>query len=260
MKRSSFFWFCSVLLYGTILFTTTGCEKDDPPPPPVDPGTVADADGNEYVTVTIGDQVWMAENLKTTKYRNGTDIENPGTDDEAWRNNTTGAYSWYNNDINQKETYGASYNWNAIENANGLCPAGWHVSTNDDWNRLMNYLQTEHQLTNNSEDINAIGNKLKSCRQIDSPIGGECATSAHPRWNYHDVQFGTNDFGFAALPGGGRGARGSFESAGAFGFWWTSNEGAEDAGVYRYINFDTSPVYQGNFNKSAGLAVRCVKD
>lgn len=260
MKKRSFFWLCSAFLLGTFLFVTTACEEDDPPEPPVTPGVVTDADGNEYQTVTIGNQEWMAENLKTTKYRDGTAIENPGNITEEWRTNTSGAYSWYNNDITNKQTYGASYNWYAVNNEKELCPAGWHVSTSTDWNRLMNYLQNEHELTNNIDDINAIGNKLKSCRQVDSPIGGDCATEQHPRWNFHETQFGTDDFGFSALPGGGRGARGTFESAGAFGFWWTADENTEESSTYRYINWDQSAVFQGTFDKSAGLAVRCVKD
>lgn len=87
-------------------------------------GDVYDYDGNKYSAVIIGDQCWMRENLKTTHYRNGTAIVYPGSNNTVWETNNTGAYAWYNNDIGWKGIYGAIYNYYAVANSNGLCPAG----------------------------------------------------------------------------------------------------------------------------------------
>ncbi|MDZ7743914.1 MAG: FISUMP domain-containing protein [Bacteroidota bacterium] len=108
--------------------------------------TVTDIDGNVYNTVLIGNQCWMKENLKTTTYRNGTEIPNV-TDANAWQILTTGAYVWYDNDISWKDSYGALYNWYTTIDPNGLCPAGWHVPTNDEWTDLTDYLSAESRLT-----------------------------------------------------------------------------------------------------------------
>jgi len=104
---------------------------------------VTDIDGNVYRTVQIGNQVWMAENLKTTKYPDGTSISYPGADNTAWQNNTTGAYAWYNNDISWKDSYGALYNWHAVNSDKGLCPPGWHVPSDAEWTQLVDYVVSQ---------------------------------------------------------------------------------------------------------------------
>lgn len=102
---------------------------------------VADIEGNTYKTVQIGSQLWMAENLKTTKYSNGTEI--PLVTGQEWYTMTSQGYCWYNNDYkNFGKIYGALYNWAAIETGN-LCPTGWHVPTDNDWNTLCKYLGGE---------------------------------------------------------------------------------------------------------------------
>ena len=104
--------------------------------------TVTDIDGNRYKTVVIGEQEWMAENLKTTKFNDGADIPNV-TDMTDWVRIPASAYSWYNNDITNKETYGALYNWYTV-NAGYLCPDGWRVPADADWTILTNFLQSGH--------------------------------------------------------------------------------------------------------------------
>ena len=153
---------------------------------------LVDIDGNTYNTVQIGDQCWMKENLKTTTYRNGTAIPNV-TDANAWSNVHYGAYVWYDNDITWKDKYGALYNWFTTVDANGLCPTGWHVPTNDEWTALTDYI---------GGTGSPHGNELKSCRQMNSPLGGECNTNEHPRWNASHIHYGTDDYGFSGLPGG----------------------------------------------------------
>src|SRR5450759_4787246 len=103
--------------------------------------TVKDIDGNVYKTVTIGKQVWMVENLKTTKYNDGITIPLV-IDNTAWTDLITPKYSWFNNDIANKEVYGALYNWYTV-NTNKLCPKGWHIPTDEEWTTLTTYLGGE---------------------------------------------------------------------------------------------------------------------
>ncbi|MDP2423933.1 MAG: FISUMP domain-containing protein [Bacteroidales bacterium] len=199
-----------------------------------------DADGNNYATVTIGSQTWLAENLKTTKYRNGEDIVYPGTDNTTWQNNTTGAYAWWNHNISWKDIYGALYNWYVISSANGLCPPGWHIPNNTEWVQLTNFAGGEY----------VAGGKLKSPRT---------APASHPRWK--DPNAGATDqYGFSAFPGGHRGDIGLLYGVDGSGYWWSSTEQSSTIAFYRYMIYDGGNIYGGNFNKSFGCSVRCLKD
>jgi uncharacterized protein (TIGR02145 family) len=220
--------------------------------------TITDVDGNVYNTVLIGNQCWMKENLKTTKYRNGTPIEYPGSNNSAWQNNTTGAYAWYGNDINWKDSYGALYNWHAVNNTNGLCPTGWHVPSDAEWTQLVDYVVA--QGFPNSNVINGAGNALKSCRQVNSPLGGDCNTTEHPRWNSHSTHHGFDEFGFSGLPGGIRLSDGSFNLIGYGGYWWSSTEYITFYAWCRLLTYGFGYVYRLDFNKSDGFSVRCLRD
>ena len=224
-------------------------------------GLVTDIDGNTYMTTIIGNQCWMKENLRTTKYQNGTPIEYPGTDNSAWQNNTTGAYAWYNNDIAWKDIYGALYNWHAVNNSNGLCPAGWHVPSDEEWTELLDYV-VDQGFPNEYLNPNGAGNALKSCRQVSSPLGGSCATSEHPRWNSYSNHYGFDEFGFSALPGGLRETDGSPYGIGHQGLWWSSTvvESYSTYAWYRDLIGAYGTVNQNNNSKSYGFSVRCVKD
>lgn len=210
-----------------------------------------DIDGNSYNTVEIGNQCWMKENLKTTKYNNGTSIIYPGSSNSTWANNTTGAYAWYNNDIENKSTYGALYNWYAVNNFTELCPAGWHVPNNEDWTTLTDFIGgmgSPH------------GNELKSCRQINSPLGEGCNTTEHPRWIEHQTNFGTDDYGFSGLPGGLRFSDGFFVDVGGGAFWWSYSQASGYYGWYLYLYyFDSIMVMDNYFDMNTGFSVRCVK-
>lgn len=192
-------------------------------------GTVSDIEGNIYKTITIGTQTWMAENLKTTKYRNGNSISNV-TDNEVWGNLTTPGYCWYDNDVSKKKNYGALYNWYAI-NSGILCPIGWHIPTDAEWTTLERYL-------GGYVDV-----KLKA---IDQWWGG------------------TNTSGFTAIPGGYRidESNAFFNYLGTNGYWWSSTE--DNYGVNGYVLLDQ--VLSGGKNghssnhKNAGLSIRCIKD
>ena len=128
---------------------------------------VTDIDGNFYPSVIIGFQEWMSENLKTTKYSNGNPIDYPGDDLSAWDNNTTGAYSWYFNNIAWKESYGALYNWYATNNPNGLCPVGWRVPSSTEWIQMIDYVVAQGYPNEGGYDyignIDGAGNAVKSC-------------------------------------------------------------------------------------------------
>jgi uncharacterized protein (TIGR02145 family) len=213
--------------------------------------TITDIDGNVYNTVQIGSQCWMAENLKTTTYSNGTLIPNV-MDANAWSNLTTGAYVWYGNDISWKDKYGALYNWYTTVDPNGLCPTGWHVPTNDEWTALTDYIGG----TNSPH-----GNELKSCRQVNSPMGGDCNTTEHPRWNEHNTQYGTDTYGFSTLPGGYRHFNGPFYSIGEFGYWWSSLEFSTFLAWFRCLYYDYGSVFESyGYDKQGGFSVRCLRD
>jgi uncharacterized protein (TIGR02145 family) len=190
-----------------------------------------DADGNNYPVVQIGNQIWMAENLKTTKYNDGSILSNI-TDNNIWNNLQSGAYCWYENNISLKDTYGALYNWNAISTKK-LAPIGWHVPTDAEWTTLTNYLGGE---------ANA-GNKLKEtgAKHWKSPIA-------------------TNETGFTALPCGFRDYKGTFQNIGSFGYWWSSSPASTMSVWYRLMYNNNSNVGRYYSNKSSGYAVRCVKD
>jgi uncharacterized protein (TIGR02145 family) len=213
--------------------------------------TVTDIDGNTYNTVQIGSQCWMKENLKTTTYRNGTSIPNV-TDANAWSNLTTGAYVWLYNDISWKDSYGALYNWYTTVDPNGLCPPGWHVPTDDEWIALTDYIGGSGE---------PHGNELKSCRQVNSPLGGNCNTSEHPRWeeDTNNGNYGTDDYGFSGLPGGLRYDDGNFFGA-YWGIWWSSTVYSPSSARCRHLYYGYGNVYVDYNYKYFGFSVRCLRD
>jgi uncharacterized protein (TIGR02145 family) len=196
--------------------------------------TVTDIEGNVYHTVTIGTQVWMVENLKVSKYNDGTAIPLV-TDGAAWSNLTTPGYCWYYNDTTtNKNTYGALYNWYTV-NTGKLCTTGWHVPSNDEWFVLTDYLGGE----------SVAGGKLKETGTIHwkSPNTGA-----------------TNESGFTALPGGLRGGNGVFDNNRFDGYWWSSVQYYSYGAWSRYIGYDGIGVYRYSDYEQNGFSVRCVRD
>ncbi|MBK9358857.1 MAG: PKD domain-containing protein [Bacteroidales bacterium] len=202
-------------------------------------GTVTDIDGNVYETLEIGNQEWMIENLEVTHYRNGDSIPNE-TVWTQWGLLTTGAYCWYNNDINWKDPYGALYNWYAVVDSRGLCPAGWHTPSDAEWTVLTNYLGGEDEA----------GGKMKSTRK---------PPDAHPRWNLPNAG-ATNKSAFSVLPGGERPNNGVYSEFGSYGFLWSSVEFNSDYAWFRSMNCDNSKVTRLYTNKEKGRSVRCIRD
>jgi uncharacterized protein (TIGR02145 family) len=220
--------------------------------------TMIDGEGNLYRTITVGGKEWMAENLKVTKYNDGTAIAKP-EDNEQWAANSSGAYTIYPHsyisDIDSDEqmvaAYGIHYNWYAVDNPKGLCPVGWRIPTDTDWTDLTN------QITGSTD---LIGNKLKSRRQINSPLGGNYATTEHPRWEENSTYWGTDDYGFSALPSSYRFSSGTWLNIGFTGRWWTSTSLGDSNAWFREITYDYGQITRTVDAKNYGLSVRCIRD
>ena len=194
-------------------------------------GQVTDIDGNVYNTVTIGSQCWMAENLKTTRYNDGTAIPT-GLSDAAWEATTSGAYAIYDNNANNNTIYGKLYNWYAV-NTGKLAPAGWHVPTDAEWTTLINFLGGE----------TVAGNKMK----------------ATTLWRAYTGITNTNSSGFTGLPAGFRNTSGTFNNIGDDGHFWSSTEYSINYAWYRYLSYSSSNAGRANYNRR-GISVRCVRD
>lgn len=225
MKMTSF-----VILLVTIIFFNFSCSDRDKN---TSSDGIADIDGNVYDTVTIGTQVWLVQNMKTTRYRNGTAIPNV-KDATQWSNLASGAYCNYDNDPGNATTYGRLYNWYALNDSRNIAPLGWHVATDAEWTTLTTYL--------GGEDV--AGNKLR-----DTTIG---------QWS-RPSEGATNESGFTALPGGNRYYGGNFNYVGNSGYWWSATEFFVQAWA-RYISYSDSNVTRIRESKTLGFSVRCVKD
>jgi uncharacterized protein (TIGR02145 family) len=215
-----------------------------------------DGDNNNYPVVEIGSQVWMAENLKTTKYKDGSTAIPLVTDGASWVALTTPAYCWQSNDeASYKATYGALYNWYTVSTGN-LCPTGWHAPTDYEWTTLENYLIDNGY----NYDGTTTGNKIAK------------ALGSTTLWNY-DSNTGTvgntdypakrNATGFTALPGGYRFDNGYYFAIGNCCIWWSAT--ADDGTIYAgardigYVNFDHFSLLRIGPAKPNGISVRCVQ-
>lgn len=229
MRKSETIKILSLIIVTLIFLQIISCKKDD------GPESVTDIDGNEYGLVTIGDQVWMKANLRTTKYNDGTEIPYV-TDNTEWSNLTSGAYCWCFNDMSNQTPYGALYNWYTITPGK-LCPTGWRIPSDQDWFELVNYLG----------GVSIAGGKLKT-------PGG---------WLEPNVG-ATNETGFTAYPAGRRSVtdefKGVFNGIEAGVTWWSSTEFSTTEAYYRHIEHSGSHVESHYYNKRFGFSVRCIKD
>jgi uncharacterized protein (TIGR02145 family) len=211
--------------------------------PNLDYGSVTDQDGNNYATIVINNQEWMAENLRTTVYSNGDPIPNV-TGSSQWTDLTTGAWTYYNNDSQYDIPYGKLYNWYAVEDPRNVCPTGWHVPSDAEWSALINYLVP--WADGGSNTSNTAGRELKSTgtQYWISPNNGA-----------------TNESGFSGLPGGKRIDGGSFYDVGGYGYWWSSTEIYPYYNAwYRFLGHGVHSVQRFNNHKNYGFSVRCLRD
>lgn len=214
--------------------------------------TITDADGNKYKTIKIGNQVWTAEDLRTTKYNDGTKIPHV-VDSAEWVNLTSPGYSFYKNstDPNKNQKYGALYNWYAV-NTNKLSPSGWHVPTNSDWETLRDYLISHGYNFDNTTSGNKIAKSLAAksdWRSFDiiGTVGNDLQTN--------------NKTGFNAYPNGSRYSTrfNDFANMGLHTHYWSSSQ--VDNNAYSiYITYDSSSVATHVHPKNLGFTVRLVKD
>jgi uncharacterized protein (TIGR02145 family) len=198
------------------------------------PETVTDIDGNVYHTVTIGTQLWLIENLRTTKFNDGTKIPFIADTAAVWYELNAPAYCWYNDDESNKKSTGALYNWHAV-NTGKLCPKGWHVPTDEEWTILTEYIGGE----------NVAGGKMK-----------ETGTE---HW-FSPNTAATNSSGFTALSAGFRGKTGFIPLSIGTALFWSSTAFDETDGWTRYLLFNNEAVGRNNGGKYHGFSVRCLKD
>jgi uncharacterized protein (TIGR02145 family) len=224
-----------VAILGLIFIFTTNCtnKNDDNNSNPT-PGTIKDIDGNIYHTVTIGTQIWMVENLRTTRNNDGTSIPLV-TDSTLWSNLSTPGYCWYNNDaLTYKNNYGALYNWYEV-NTGKLAPKGWHVPTDDEWTILANYLGG------------------------DSIAAGKMKETGSSHWFSPNFN-ATNESGFTAIPGGYHDIIGGYGGMHGQANFWSTTESIYGVAWCRGIVYYKTNLERGLTEKGDGLSVRCLKD
>jgi uncharacterized protein (TIGR02145 family) len=215
------------------------CGADSVHNPNLNYGSMTDQEGNVYKTIVIGTQEWMAENLKTSIYRNGEPITTNLTDIE-WENTTNtqiGAWAYYNNDSQNDCPYSKLYNWYAVADPRHVCPTGWHEPTDDEWTTLTDYLGGE------------------------SVAGGKMKSTGSQNWLSPNTE-ATNESGFSGLPGGLRyNDNGTFDFFGFYGYWWSSLESSTTRAWSRAMNYYIGNAYRYSYQfKFYGLSVRCLRD
>jgi len=214
------------------------------------PGTpsVTDIDGNLYYTVQIGTQCWTKSNLKVSKYRNGDNIPT-GLSNTSWQNTTAGAYAIYDNNPVNDALYGKLYNHYAVTDNRGLCPTGWHVSTDGEWNILVKYMDPNSDtVCNYCTQSGIAGGALKST-STQPTLGGWISPNAGA----------TNSSGFSAEPGGVRDSNGAFYTVGYNAFWWSSS--FSGTGAWNRTLYSNDGSIPRNLNvRPCGFSVRCLRD
>ena len=213
--------------------------------PSSEENTFTDVDGNVYQTVRMGNQVWTAENLKVTHFRNGDPIQNV-TDSTEWSGLGTGAYCAYNNDETLVEVYGYLYNGYAVSDTQSIAPEGWHVPSDDEWKDLEIFLGMAH-------------NKADSIGWRGELEGGRLKETGTAHWDPPNED-AYNDMGFTALPGGFRASDGGFYGMGSNTNLWTSTEAANNRLWNRALNTNLTQISRRFFDRRNGFSVRLIKD
>jgi uncharacterized protein (TIGR02145 family) len=207
--------------------------------------TITDIDNNTYSTVSIGTQCWTTTNLKVTKYNDGTLIGD--STNSTWGTAVIGARTGYDVNVvplsDYVGTFGYLYNWYAVSDTRKLCPEGWHVPTDSDWNKLVKYIHSVADTTGLATQSTSAGTNLKENNAL---------------WNPNR---GTNTSGFSGLPGGFRDNVGSFFNIRLIALFWSATQnGASNSAWYRNLYSSSGDVYRGDTIKSFGASVRCLRD
>ena len=193
---------------------------------------VRDVDDNAYPTLQIGDQCWLRENLRTSRYRNGEDIP-VIEEDSLWLSTSAGAFSFYTNDPDQDTLEGVLYNHFSISDNRGLCPTGWHVPNDAEWTTLQDYIS----------EGDKEGSALKDTLGWDLPNAGAA-----------------NLMGYRARAAGFRAATGGFGGQGIHGFWWSATQADPGKAWSRQLNYASTSMFRNANFLLFGMSVRCVKD
>jgi uncharacterized protein (TIGR02145 family) len=209
-------------------------------------GTVPDFEGNVYNTVLIGNQWWMSDNLRATKYNNGDQIGTTVPNSLSIVDATSPKYNWpYMGNESFAAIYGRLYTWYAVSDLRNVCPAGWHVPSDGDWKILTDYV------------VSLAGGGNTSAKALSATEG----------WILYGIvgnpgndQAGNNISGFSAMPGGMRQPAGSFSQAGAGAYYWSTTGDIPGLASYKLVYFDMNTMQEGNMTKETGLSVRCIKD
>ena len=239
-----------------VLAVGVSCNNDNPVNGNENSGTVTDVDGNVYQTVKIGNQEWTTENLRTTKYNDGSPISNI-TGKITWDScfyTLMGAYCYYNNTTNSDsiKKFGALYNWFAV-NTGKLAPAGWHVPTDEEWDTLQSYLVANGYNWDGTTTENKIAKSMAA--KTDWKSSSDVAIGAIG----NDVTK-NNKSGFSALPGGAREFDNDFNGRNSTGYWWSAVNGGATCTWSRSLSFDYEELLRPFSEKYSGFSVRLIRD
>jgi len=258
-----------------------------PAPPKVEEKLIVAQDVSGPIkTVTIGKQVWMLENLNVASFKNGVAIPEV-QDKDAWDNagdNKQPAWCYYDNDPKNGEKYGKLYNWYAVVDDNGLCPQGWHVPSDAEWDTLVTYLGGK-DVAGAKMKAKPVMKKGVKYNHVNSKVCSNCSNASaeyrkicpvckgtgevkiplrKEKYVYDYVasgfEGGTNESGFTGLPGGGRLYDGHYGYIGNYGYWWGSTEYAANDAWGRDLYYANGDASRANSNKKSGLSVRCLRD
>jgi uncharacterized protein (TIGR02145 family) len=212
-----------------LVFCSGGCKKEEA----TGSDPVSDTEGNVYSTITVGSQIWMAENLRATMFNDGTNIALT-TDAEKWNNLSGPGYCWYNNDETFRSEYGALYNGFTIATGK-ICPTGWHVPDKKEWQILSS----------------SLGDSLKA--------GGKLKEAGTEHW-LSPNKGADNSSGFKALPAGIRYFEGTFASIAYSTCFWSATDIASDEEWYAALYYADAALTSNHRNKKHGFSIRCLKD
>jgi uncharacterized protein (TIGR02145 family) len=210
----------------------------------IETGTVTDRNGHVYATVKIGDNWWMAENLRVTVFRDSSDINwvESLEADSVWANQQGGACTYTNDTL-----YGLLYNFKAVSDERGIAPEGWHIATDEEW------MELEKEIGMSDDQANKLGWRGTKEAEKLAPLYSR-------GWPEGSELFGTDEYKFMALPGGCRLFNGILNTQNNTSFWWTASSDNAEEGWYRYMDYNQDRIFRQHTYKGYGMSVRCVKD